>query len=57
VRLTLDESGPGSRVDIEEYVRTVLVQRTDVHEDTTADRLARNITTSILHRLGIEGDR
>jgi hypothetical protein len=52
VPLTLTEEGPGSRDAIVDYVRTVIEQRTTVNDDTTAERLAQGITTSILHRLG-----
>lgn len=54
MRLIADSEGPGSRREIEEYVQTVLEQRTEIHDDTTSNRLARCITTSILARLGIE---
>lgn len=37
---------------IRDYVEAVLTQRTVVNDDTTAERLARGITGSILHRLG-----
>jgi hypothetical protein len=50
--LALTENGPGSRASIAEYVRTVIEQRTVPNDDTTAERLAQGITTSILHRLG-----
>jgi hypothetical protein len=52
IPLTLTEDGPGSRAEIADYVRTVIEQRTTPNDDTTAERLAQNITTSILHRLG-----
>lgn len=52
IPLRLTATGPGSRTDILEYVRTVIEQRTTVNEDTTAERLARSLVTSILHRLG-----
>lgn len=53
-RLLLDDYGPGSRESIQEYIETVLIQRTTVNDDTSAERLAHNMTISILHRLGIE---
>ena len=53
-RLVSDLDGPGSRESITEYIKTVLEQRTDVHGDTDAEKLARAITTSVLARLGIE---
>lgn len=37
---------------IREYVEAVITQRTVVNDDTTAGRLARGITGSVLHRLG-----
>ncbi|TMR14071.1 hypothetical protein ETD86_29435 [Nonomuraea turkmeniaca] len=52
VWLLLSESGPGSRAGIEEYVRDVIGQRTTPDDDITADRLARGLVYSILHRLG-----
>lgn len=52
MKLIPDDSGPGSRDEIVRYVKDVLDERTDVHEDTTSDRLARAITTSVLARLG-----
>jgi antitoxin (DNA-binding transcriptional repressor) of toxin-antitoxin stability system len=52
--LRLASSGPGTRQAIEEYVRTVIEQRTTPNDDTSAERLARSITTSILHRLGAD---
>jgi prevent-host-death family protein len=52
VPLRLTEEGPGSRASIEEYVQEVIAERTVPNDDTTVERLARNITTSILHRLG-----
>ncbi len=41
-----------ARQGIEEYVRVVISQRTTPNDDTTADRLAKAITTSVLARLG-----
>jgi hypothetical protein len=52
IPLRLTRAGPGSRPAIVEYVRNVLTARTAVNDDTTADRLARALTTSILSRLG-----
>jgi hypothetical protein len=52
VPLMLTEDGVGSRQAIVEYVHTVIEQRTTVNDDTTAERLAQAITTSVLHRLG-----
>lgn len=37
---------------IREYVEAVITHRTVVNDDTTAERLARGITGSVLHRLG-----
>jgi hypothetical protein len=50
--LRLADTGPGSRAAIVEYVREVIEQRTTVNDDTTAERLAGGIVTSILSRLG-----
>jgi hypothetical protein len=50
--LHLTSTGPGSRADIIDYVRTVLAENTLIGADTTAERLARGIVTSILSRLG-----
>lgn len=50
--LRLAPTGPGSRPAIIDYVRSVIEQRTTPDPDTNADRLARAITTSVLHRLG-----
>lgn len=50
--LRLTATGPGSRPEIVDYVRTVIEQRTTPNDDTTAERLARAITTSVLSRLG-----
>jgi acetyl-CoA carboxylase alpha subunit len=52
IPLRLQAAGPGSRPDIVDYVRSVIEQRTAVNGDTTADRVARALVTSILHRLG-----
>lgn len=52
VSLRLTTAGPGSRPEIIEYVRTVIDERTTPHDDTTAEELARAITTSVLSRLG-----
>ncbi|MEV1003426.1 hypothetical protein [Nonomuraea sp. NPDC050202] len=49
--LLLTHDGPGSRAEMIEYVRTVLEQRTTVNDDTTAEKMARAIVTSILYRL------
>lgn len=51
VPLALAPDGPGSRDALVAYVRTVLRDNTTV-DATTADRLARNMITSVLHRLG-----
>src|ERR1700749_172453 len=48
--LALTECGPGSGAEIAAYVREVIEQRTMPNDDTTAERLAEAITTSILHR-------
>lgn len=50
--LRLTSSGPGSRKEITDYVRTVLEQRTTVDSDTSADQLADGIIMSVLVRLG-----
>lgn len=50
LRLTAD--GPGSRSQIVAYIQSVIGQRTTPNDDTSAERLARAITTSVLHRLG-----
>jgi hypothetical protein len=52
VKLMLDDDGPGSHEAIVEYVQRVIEQRTAVNDDTTAARLARGITISVLSRLG-----
>jgi hypothetical protein len=52
VPLRLTATGPGSRAEIIKYVTDVLEQRTTPNGDTSAERLARGITTSILSRLG-----
>lgn len=52
IPLRLTATGSGSRPDIVEYIKTVLDERTDVHSDTSSERLARGLVTSILHRLG-----
>lgn len=52
VPLRLTATGRASRVDIVDYVRSVIEERTMVNDDTTAERLAQGITTSILSRLG-----
>jgi len=50
--LRLTTEGPGSRDAIVEYVQSVIEQRTTPNDDTSAERLARNIVTSVLSRLG-----
>lgn len=50
--LRLTPTGPGSRAEIIEYVRQVIEQRTTPNDDTTAERLAKAIVTSVLGRLG-----
>lgn len=50
--LRLTDTGPGSRSEIVAYVRQVIGQRTTPNDDTSAERLAEGIVTSILHRLG-----
>lgn len=50
LRLSLE--GPGSREEILKYVQSVIEQRTTPHDDTSAERLANGIVTSVLHRLG-----
>lgn len=52
IPLRLTATGRASRSDIVDYVRAVIEKRTTVNDDTTADRLAQGIVTSILHRLG-----
>jgi hypothetical protein len=52
VPLILFDEGVGSRPEIVAYVREVIEQRTTPGDDTTADRLARGIVTSVLSRLG-----
>lgn len=52
VPLQLATAGPGSRAEIVAYVLRVLATRTTVNPDTTPERLAAGIVTSILHRLG-----
>jgi hypothetical protein len=52
IPLRLAATGSGSRTDIVDYVRTVIEQRTSPNGDTSADRLARVLVTSILARLG-----
>ncbi|MEU4234891.1 DUF6221 family protein [Nonomuraea sp. NPDC026600] len=52
VWLLLSDTGPGSRGDLEEYVRAVIGQRTTPNSDITVDRLAHGLVYSILHRLG-----
>lgn len=52
VPLRLQATGPGSRDEILEYIRRVIEQRTTPNHDTTAERLARGITTAVLSRLG-----
>lgn len=52
VLLALTDDGRGSRSEIAEYVREVIEQRTVPDADTTAERIAQGITTSILSRLG-----
>ena len=52
VALRLHPAGPGSRPDILGYVETVLRQRTAVNPDTTVERIAAALVTSILSRLG-----
>lgn len=63
VKLTLDESGPGSYAEILAYVEQALRENcvirddrmvTAIHEDKEA-RLARALVTSILHRMGVPG--
>ncbi len=51
-KLILDDEGPGSHAQIVDYVRSVIEHRTVVNDDTTAQRLARGITISVLSRLG-----
>ncbi len=51
-KLILDDEGPGSHAQIVDYIRRVIDERTTVNDDTTAERLARGITTSVLSRLG-----
>ena len=57
-RLLTDDEGPGSLLEIERYILTVLQKRTDMKLDTreipatTPEKLARNMRISILHRLG-----
>jgi hypothetical protein len=52
IPLRLTATGPRSRPQIVEYVRTVIEQRTTPTDDTTVERLAQGLVTSILHRLG-----
>lgn len=52
MKLVLDDHGPGSHAEIVAYVQRVIEQRTTVNDDTTAARLARGITISVLSRLG-----
>lgn len=52
IPLSLTRTGRGSRDEMVKYVQSVIEQRTTVNDDTTADRLARGIVTSILSRLG-----
>lgn len=52
IPLHLTASGPGSRAEIAAYIKTVIEQRTTPNADTSAERLAESITTSVLHRLG-----
>jgi hypothetical protein len=52
VPLRLTRTGPGSRAAMVDYVQRVLTERTTPNADTTADRLARALTTAILSRLG-----
>lgn len=49
----LPHEGTASRIDLEEYVTRVIEQHTTPNEDTTAERLARGLVHSILHRLGV----
>ncbi|WP_031165988.1 hypothetical protein [Streptosporangium roseum] len=50
--LLLAPEGSGSRDALIEYVQSVIEQRTTTNDDTSAERLARGIVTSILSRLG-----
>lgn len=53
VDLRLTATGPGSRPEIVDYVRTAIERNTlPLNDDAAADKLARAITTSVLHRLG-----
>jgi hypothetical protein len=52
IPLRLTREGRASRTEIVAYVRAVIGERTTVNDDTTAERLAQGITTSILSRLG-----
>lgn len=44
-------TGSGSYQEIVAYITAVIEQRTTVNPDTTAEKLARGITASVLHRL------
>lgn len=50
--LRLTATGQGSRGQLVAYVRDVIERRTTPSDDTSADRLAESIVTSVLHRLG-----
>lgn len=50
--LRLMAAGPGSRPEIAAYIRTVIEQNTTPNPDTTAERLASSVATSVLSRLG-----
>jgi len=50
--LKLTATGPGSRAEIAAYIQQVIEERTTPNDDTSAERLAHGITTSVLHRLG-----
>lgn len=52
IPLRLSPRGPGSREEILRYVQSVIEQRTSPNDDTSAERLANGIVTSVLHRLG-----
>lgn len=52
IPLLLTHDGVGSRAAIEDHIAAVLRERTVPNPDTSAEKLARGITTSVLHRLG-----
>lgn len=52
VPLLLTGTGPGSRPEILDYLKTVIEQNTTTNADITPERLAHAMLTSVLHRLG-----